>query len=240
MKTTVIALIILAALTASAQTRTFRWDDELCQYTGTYDAKKITLAALQNTLKLSRPGSYSLETNSTVWKFSDIAELDIAALDSEYAQKSAELKALDIVHGPYWEALKQKKLLELDQVYRLNQTTMRAYRDQRILLEYKDAPACTTKYANPLISGGDDLLKAWRTVNEDSRQKNADPERLRKIFEDQFSSENKMRFALIDVMTFGWSNCANALIDYVSYDGTHEQEFKKLFKRTKTLSCDEP
>ena len=241
MKTTIIIVLLLISVTASAQTRTFRWETELCRSTGIFDAKKVTGKKLRNTLKLSQTaGWYPLETNTTARNIADIAKLGVDALDREYAQKSGELRSLDIVDVPYWQTFRERKLRELEQAYRLRRTSMRAYQDQKILLEYKDAPACTVKYANPMISGGEELLGAWRMLNEESRKKNGDPERVRRIYEEHLGSPDKMRFALIEVMTFGWTNCANALIDYISGDETPEKEFKKLFKRTRTIRCDGP
>ena len=60
------------------------------------------------------------------------------------------------------------------------------------------------------------------------------------VYEQQLASPDKLNFALVEVMTFGWSNCANALIPSVEYDGTQDKEFKKLFKSVKKVSCDEP
>lgn len=240
MKTITIFVLLFAAVTAAAQSRNFRWQDELCTYQGTYNAGKVSLLRLQNTLKLARPGSYSLSRDSTVWKYEDIARIDIDALDREYNKTAAELKALDVVQTSYWLEFKARKLAELEQVYRLERITMRGYKDPKALLEYDGAPACKTKFAKPMIEGGDALIDSWRSVNEDSRAKNSDPERLKRIFENQLRSPERLRFALLEVMAFGWSNCANDLIEYVLYDGTPEAEFKKLFTRVRTISCDEP
>src|SRR5206468_2629649 len=143
-------LVLFLGLTVAAQTRTFRWDDELCTYSGTYDSKAFTAVQLANTLKLSQTaGSLPLSTNAAAFKYSDIATLDVAALDREYAQKLAELKALDIVPAPYWQQFRERKLRELEQVYRLERVTMLGYRDPKELLGYTNAPACTTKYVQP-------------------------------------------------------------------------------------------
>ena len=238
--TLIIVLLITGVLAADAQTRTFRWQDELCTYEGTYNSGKVSLAQLKNTLKLAQPGSYSLERNSTVWKFEDIEKLNVTALDAEFKAKTADLRALQIADTPYWREFKAKKLRELEQVYRLERTTMRGYKDHSTLLEYTAAPACTTRFARPIIAGGDSLIAAWRTVNEESRTKNADPERLKRIFESQLKSPDRLNFALLEVMTFGWSNCANDLIEYIVYDETPPAEYKKLFSKVRTIRCDEP
>ena len=233
-------LLIAGLIPVDAQVRTFRWQDELCTYEGTYNASKISLVTLKNTLKLARPESYSLDRNSTVWKYEDIAKLDVAALDAEFGAKNAELKKLQIAATPYWQEFKEKKLRELEQVHRLERTTMRGYKDPSTLLEYTAAPACTTRFARPIIAGGDTLIDAWRGVNEESRTKNADPGRLKRIFENQLRSPDRLKFALLEVMSFGWSNCANGLIEYIVYDETPAAEYKKLFSKVRTIRCDEP
>jgi hypothetical protein len=234
------ALILSCGIVAvDAQNRSFRWADEACSYIATYDGTKHTLIELNNTLKLSRPGSYRLETNTTVWKFADMARLDVPALDREYKQKQAELTNLKIVNVPYWREFRRKKLVELEKVYGLERATMLGYKDRKALLGCTDAPECTTRFAEPLIAGGERLLTVWREVNEDSRKKNADPDRLRRIFDQQFRSPEQMNYALLEVMAFGWGNCANETIPYIEYDGTPQTEFEKLFVSVKRR-CDEP
>src|SRR3954471_13697114 len=116
---TVLVIIAFTATSAFGQTSTFRWTQESCRYSGVYDPKKVSLAELQNTLKLALPGSYNLETNTTVWKYDDIDRLDVTALDREYKQKSSDLAALKIIKSDYWEDFRKRKLHELDQVYTL-------------------------------------------------------------------------------------------------------------------------
>ncbi len=209
MKTLIIALLFAAATVSTLAQRpaVLRWEDEMCEYSGKFDPKLHTAARLRNTLKLSLPGSYLLETNTTAWSYSDIAKLDVGALDAEYKRKSAELKALDIVNVPYWQEFKRRKLSELEQVYNFERTSMLGYSDPSKLLGYTTSSACVARYAKPLILGGDRLLAAWLNVNVESRKNNSDPDRLKRIFEQQLRSPDKMKFALIEVMNFGWSNC---------------------------------
>lgn len=239
---TLIAIIAVAPLTtAAAQVKKFRWTTELCEFEGTYDARKYSEAELRNTLKLfALGGEFRLNTEATVWKFEDIARLDVAALDREYNRVMGELKNLKIARSPYFENLRQKKLKEVEQVYRLSRTTMQAYTNPAVIGEYKSAAACVAKFAAPLANGGADLLGIWRAVNEDSRKKNGDPARLERIFNEQMNSADREKYARVEVMSFGWWNCANESIEYVEHDGTPEKQFDKLFSRVKTISCDEP
>jgi len=240
MKILLIAILVLCQTAAYGQTKKFLWTTELCEFEGTYDAKKYTEAQLKNTLKLSAVGSFDIETEATVWKYEEIKKLNVAALDKEYESKSTALKKLDIVKSAYWESIRARKLKELKQVYELSRLTMLGYTEPAKLKEAAFAEACVVKFANPLINGGDELLTTWRTVNEDTRRNNGDSERIKKIFEAEYDSRDRYKYAQVEVMSFGFWNCANALIEREEYDGTHEEEFKKLFKQTKTVACDEP
>jgi hypothetical protein len=239
MKKLLVAIILLSAVFASAQSSRFKWDTELCEFEGTYDTRKYTAAQLKYTRRLLRP-DFSLQTEATPWEISGVKSLDVAALDKEYAAKTAELKNLNIVKTPFWESLKQKHLEELEQVYRLKRTTMAAFQKPVVLREYKGVEACLKNFGEPLIAGGESLLTAWRKVNEESRRRNSDPNRLMRIFNEQMKSPDKMRYAQLEVMTFGWWNCANNSVARVAYDESLEKEFRKLLTRVRTISCDEP
>lgn len=236
----IIILILSNALAAAAQTKKFRWTTELCEYEGTYDASRYTENQLKHTYLLFFGGDFHLQADATAWKYEDIKKLSLGALSKEYTTKSNILRGLDIVKIPYWQTLRQNKLKEMQQVYNLSRITIEAYENPARLKEYKPAASCVKTYADPLINGGDALLITWRQVNEASRQKNADPARLRRIFEAQYNSPDKYQHAQIEVMQFGWWNCANALIDRVEQNDDPEKNFKKLFRRVRTIGCDEP
>ena len=238
----ILILISLSCAAASAQIRTLRWNTEFCEFSGTYNSKKHTAVQLQNTLKLLLPGEFALNFGATVWRYEDIGALNPAELDRQYAEVTDKLKSLKIVKSPYWEAVRQNKLREIEQVYRLSWVTIRAYAKPAVLRDYNEAETCRAAFAEPLIAGGDLLLRSWRKVNEESRARNADPDRLRRIFDQQNASADRLKFARVEVMSFGWWNCANNFIEYE--DGmagvSHEREFKKLFIRVRTIQCDEP
>ena len=242
MRILLLALIIFAAASASfAQLRTFKWDDEMCSFTGTYDSKRYTEKQLRNTARLISFGQFDIEYFTHVFKYADIEALDVSKLDAEYSRKSTELKALELVPGQFWETVRKRKLTEMDQAYRHRKAKTLAYRDPTVLRTYDHAPACNAKYVEPLIAGGDSLYKVWLEVNIEGRKRNADPDRVRRDFEAQMASPDRAKFAFVEVMAFGWGNCANALIEYdtTGQDGSYLKQFKKLFIRVRE-TCEEP
>ncbi len=242
MKKIIFTLSILAcASTLSAQARTFKWDDMMCSFTGTYDSKRYSERQLRNTARLITMGEFDIGYFTEVFKYDDIAKLDVTKLDEEYKRKSAELKSLELVPGAYWESIRQRKLKEMDQVFAQRRVKTLAYADPTALRTYDGAPTCKAKYVEPLIAGGDSLYKVWLDVNVESRKQNADPERLRRKFEAEMASPDRDKFAFVEVMAFGWGNCSNALLPYdtAGQDGSYLRQFKKLFARVKE-SCEEP
>lgn len=240
MKIILIAILMLCQTAVYAQTKQLRWTNDLCEFEGSYDAKKYTDAQLKNTLELFASGNFNIQTEAPVWRYEDIQKLSVAALDKQYQSKYNTLENLDIVKSPYWKSLRTRKLKELKQVYALSRVTMLGYSEPAKLKEATFADSCVVKYANPLINGGDELLTTWKAVNENTRRRNGDPERIKKIFQAEYDSPDRLKFARVEVMSFGFWNCASEFIERVSDAVSHEEEFKKLFKKTRTIECDEP
>ena len=234
-------IVIFSSVNVSSQTKKIKWQSELCEFEGTYDSSKYTETELKNTQEfLATIGMIPLFTDATVGKYEDIKNLSLEELDKEYKERSEALKNLDLVEGEYWEMLRQKKLNEMNQAYYLKRLTIQGYANPTILREYKGAENCTINYAEPLIAGGDSLIGAWRKVNLDSQKNNGSPATLQKRFDRQNASPDRLKFARIEVMRFGWWNCINQTIPYVEYDEKQRENFEKLFKNIKTVYCDEP
>lgn len=242
MKTRILLTLILM-LTASeafAQMKVFKWGNDLCAFQSTYNARKYTVRQLEDTRKLLYLDFFPSTIDPTPPKIADIKNLRVETLDAEYKKRTDELKNLNIVKTAYWEALRRKHLRELEQVYQLSRASILGYENPARLKDVKFAGACVQKYAEPLINGDDDLLVAWLSVNEDSRERNVSPERVKRIYEQEYNSPERMQYARNEVMTYGWWNCVNALIDRDQDENRHEKEFRKLFVKTKEIDCDEP
>lgn len=243
MKLLISSILLFSVLTVSAQVRTFKWSDELCDYSGTYNARKYTETQLKNTHRLLSHGELRLDTfNATAWKYEDIAKMDVAALDLKYKSLIDELEHLEYVSTPFTDSVRQARIAETRQLYQLARTTMTAYTDPTALRRYKGADACKLKFGEPIIAGGESLITAWRKVNLESQTKNADPARLQRRWQQENASPDRFKFALIETMSFGWWNCANQEIKYAdsSFSEREDKEFRKLFIRVRTLRCDEP
>jgi hypothetical protein len=241
----VIALIIVSfcIVSVSAQTSTFKWSDEFCEFSGTYNSKKYSEKQLRNTRRLLSHSDLRLDSvGATVWKYEDISKIDVAALETKYKALINELEHLEHVSTPFTDSVRNARLAETRQLYQLIRTTMTAYTDPKAIRNYKGAEACKLNYGEPIISGGDSLIAAWRKVNLDSQSRNSSPERLQQRWDSENASPDRLKFALVETMSFGWWNCANAEIKYAdeSLGEKFDREFKKLFIRVRTIRCDDP
>lgn len=243
MKVVALIIVAIAFTSASAQVRTFKWTDELCEYSGTYDSRKYSEAKLRNTHRLLSGHDLQLSSvGSTVWKFEDIGKLDPKEVETRYNELINELEHLEYVSTPFTDAVLTSRLKETRQLYQLIRTTMAAYMQPTVIRNYQGADACKLNYGEPIIAGGEALIAAWKRVNLDSQSRNGDPARLQRRWDQENASPDRLKFALVETMSFGWWNCANQEIKYSSeeFGSNADKEFKKLFTRVRTIRCDEP
>lgn len=215
----------------------------MCEYEGTYDSKKYTEKQLNDTKRLYYDSDLTLSSvGATAWNYDDIAKMDLADLDARYKNIKAELASLDYIKNANTNKRLADRLKEVEQVYALARTTMRAYTEPEVIRSFKGSETCKKDFGEPIIAGGESLLAAWKHVNENSRSRNGDPNRLKARFESQMASPDRLKFALVETMAFGWWNCVNQSIEYSNpnFNENSEMEFTKLFKTVKTIACDEP
>lgn len=234
--------LLLANYTASAQIKKYRWDEEFCTFEGTYNARNYTTAQLKNTLRLWTTQDFDLDDmKATAFKIENIPNLTpVADLEADFRRKTDALQKLDIVKTPYWSEFKRRKLKSLEQQLALARSAVLAYTQPNELKKLTFADKCVQRFADPLIAGGDDLLNLWRTVNEDSRRKNADPDRVRSEFEEQMASPDRIKYAQVETITFGWWNCVNEYVDRGDDYEVMAKNYRKLFTKVREIRCDEP
>ncbi|HUF05620.1 MAG TPA: hypothetical protein VMM38_15780 [Aridibacter sp.] len=234
-------LIIAMAPAALAQSATFEWQDSFCLYRGNFDSSKVSEVRLRDTRTLIDFGiGLPLQTGQTVFDVNDLGKLDVDALDTEYRTVRKRLETLQPVDNDYFRELKKRHLKTLDASYRLKRVTLLAHTEPITLVFANDREECFAKWARPVIEGGQSLLDTWRMLTDEQKQRNASPEGVEARYRSRYNSAQRDKWALVDVLGFGWWNCVNESIPYVDNDGAADEEFKKLFTEVETVECDEP
>lgn len=222
----------------SDTTAVFIWATELCENTGTYDPKKYSKEQLKNTYDLWFTFSgIALETNSNAHFIEEINQLSVSKLTSEYLTKKTDYNR-EIIPSSFWNKIKTERLQELEDEYELKKISIEAYTKPSILLNNRFSKFCN-EYAQVLSSNDTiKLLKAWKNLVENQKSKNGAPEKFMEKYNEKYNSKDRLIYAKIELMTFGWWNCGNSTIRRLNDDGSMEKEFNKIFINIKT-ECDE-
>jgi len=226
------------------QPETFAFVTELCDHKGYFDAGKYSREEIEGTYKLwFQMGASSLDTPS-VFDLEDLEEvrrdknLILEKLDQDFAANKKILENLKIVNIPYWQNIKKRHYIELHQEYEKEKIQIASYSDPSVLIKNTFTGNCKN-FAKALNATEDEMIAEWRKMREEMSKRNGDPERIMTEFENHLNSSDRKDYAMIDLITFGWGNCANREIERPLHDEKMNNEFNSLFIKVDS-ECDEP
>lgn len=219
----------------------FNFGTELCDNKGYFDSNTYSQKDLEDTYKLWFELSGSLLDTPFVHNLKDLHEIRnnkdqiLAKLDKDFADKKAQIMNLKVVNIPYWQDIKKKSYEALVQSYGMEKIQIMAYSDPSILLKNNTCP----NFTKALNSTDEQMFAEWKKLRESMSKNNSDPQRIINQFNEQLNSADRRDYAIIDLITFGWGNCANDKVQRVSRDEKMNNEFNALFIKIDS-ECDEP
>jgi hypothetical protein len=221
--------------------QTFTWEDDVCENTGTFPAGAYTQRQLRDTYQLVT--GFQLTTTVVPFRlnhYNDAFFSEAARhLTHEHDSLVARLRGLQVVPTPYWQKIKRLRELELAEEYALDHATLEGYFHPSSWLSNAYYAQCT-EYATALASTDSAVvIPAWRKLVDEQKVNNSIPESLEADFKAQLASPKRMRHAKAALMTFGWSNCANAQRKYSGLTDKYPlpDEFTKLFTHVEQNNC---
>jgi hypothetical protein len=217
---------------------TFTWQDEACENVGSYRAGAYTEQQLRATYHLvDFPG---VLTHTTVFRLEEYTDAHFAKagrdLRREYDSLATGLRQADVVPTAFWRQIQQLRLRELDENYQLARFALAGYHTPASLLHNAYSSSCR-QYAEALASTDTAVvLHAWRQLIDEQKRHNGAPELLEERFIQEAASPDRLRYAKLQLMTFGWYNCA---ISHTKYSDLHDryqlqQRYHQLFKSVKS------
>jgi hypothetical protein len=229
-----------ASLVEKDSVGVFKWESELCEHENTFNTRLYNLEELKGTLNLlNMVGSLMLEINGTAFNPDQIEDLDtLEELDLEYQKKKKALQNLKIVNEPFWKEVKKKMLQEMKDEYDLVRIGIQAYTDPNALKGNRFSNVCPDIVA--ALTGKDTLLfiSTWKALVVEQCKSNGSPEYLMKKFDEENSDPNRMMYARVRLITFGWHNRVNGTIPNLVHDEKLNDKFDQLFMKTHA-ECDE-
>lgn len=219
--------------------KVFTWYEELCEYTGKYDPAIVTENQLKNSYELGFFSSrFSIQTKTTAYtQIKEIDELNVDSLISECTRKLSDLKNLEVLPSKYWQDLKEQKILELTKEFELHKLSMLSYKYPDTLRSTENPSECE-KYIDALVQGGDTLLKVWSELQIELSEKYGNNESANKRFKENYDSPDRLIYARMDVLNYGWWNCVIQTIPRTKNENFHN-EFIKYFIDIHE-ECDDP
>lgn len=227
--------------TALPKQELFQFVTELCDNKGYFDSNTYSREEIEGTYKLWFELGGSLLDTPFVHNLKDLTEVKnnqnkiLAKLDKDFAERKAQIQNLKVVNTPYWQDIKKKSNEELIQSYEKLKIQIQAYSNPAVLLKNDKCK----NFSKALNSNDEQMFAEWRKLREEMSKTNGDPQRIMDEFNEQLSSSDNKDYAIIDLITFGWGNCANDKIQRVSHDEKMNNEFNALFIKIDS-ECDEP
>jgi len=221
--------------------QTFTWQDEVCENTGTFAVGAYTQRQLRDTYQVIT--GFQLSTTVVPFQLNHYNDAFFSAaarhLTHEHDSLAARLHGLQVVPTPYWQKIKRLRELELAEEYALDRATLEGYFHPTSWLSNAYYAHCA-EYATALASTDSAVvIPAWRKLVDAQKVDNGIPEILEADFKAQLASPERMRYAKVDLMTFGWSNCANAQRKYNDLSSHYplQDDFAKLFTHVEQANC---
>ncbi|GAB3704936.1 hypothetical protein GCM10027592_36830 [Spirosoma flavus] len=223
---------------APKDTAIFAWATELCDFQSTYNPTQYTKQQLENTHALWLDNWY-LEAPAVATTPDELTSLNLDSLRRDYEQMREHLNKHTPVDVPFWQQLKQQRIRAMDSEYTLKKLAISAYQNPALLRKSK-YDAVGSVYVEALISGDTTaLLKAWKRLNEEQKKASGLPEKLEDAFQEKYKASDRLLFAKVELMAYGWWNHVRQSVPYVEVNQRMETEFKKLFNENKA-TCSEP
>lgn len=222
----------------------FNFSSELCDNKGHFDSGKYSKEELEDTYKLwfqmggvllSTPSVFNLNSLQKVRTEKD--EI-LTQLDKDFASQKKVLENLKVVKDPYWEHIKTQKLQELLDEYEFRKTEIQAFSNPSILINNRLSKGCEN-FIKALNSDETQMIEEWRKLREEMSKRNGNPKRIMDEFEEHLHSPDKKDYAIVDLITFGWGNCANEDVKRTEHDEKMNDKFNSLFIKIDS-ECDEP
>jgi len=229
---------ILFGVNAYPQSSVFNYWTELCDCSAKFDSTKITREQLQNTFDYLWWAPL-IDSDATAWTLDQIDDLSMDELQKECAERINKLQTLDFVDDEFWNRLKNERITYYNSTCRLREYTILAYSNPDTLLSYDLVDSTCIYYRDALIAGGQKMIEAWIKLNELQKRINGDPDNLQRKFDEKFNASNKLEFARLEIMKFGWWNSANHRIPHINTSYNFAEEFERLLTGIE-CECDEP
>ena len=218
----------------------FKWQNDMCEVTGYFLSDQQDSIQLRNILEILNKLNYAFMSKVNVFRPQDIKNIDINELTKEYQDILNYVESHPVIDDTFWKEWIETEKKNLKMRYDLTKMKGEAFKSPSVLLnnKYIEKDSKCNKYASALNADEETLYKVWEEWVHETKVNNGDPESYVQRFHNEFNSDDRLAYAYINLINFGWWNCVNQYINYPDNELLNK-EFEKLFIRTE-YECEEP
>jgi len=209
------------------QSDMFEWDEGLTYYTGKFDTTEYSIEEIETIYNYLHSPSSEMLTVGNIWKIEQIDTATTSPIDKYYNKTLTTLESMRIPEGEFWDSLLVSRKRELFEVSQDNRLFILALHDPQVLNDYYQEECADEIIA--LTADSTTLLLEWRKLIDRQKLNNGYPENLERKYQMQLASLDRLKYARLDIMKYGWGNCMNQFIYYHQDYIRIEEEFQKLF-----------
>lgn len=222
-----IVVLTLFPFLSSGQTDMYGWDEGMTFYTGKFDTTNFSLEEIDKIYNYLHSPSSEMFTVGNVWKVEQMDTATTTSIDTYYKRSLHVLETMRVPKGAYWDSLLFLRKRELFEVCKDNRLFVLALKDPSVLYQNQQEE-CLVEI-DALNGDSTDLINAWIDLKERQKLNNCCPDNVERIFKNRYNSSDRLKYARLQLMIYGWGNCANQFIYYYTDYRRVEQEFQKLF-----------
>lgn len=229
MKRLLIITTLLASLTCWSQNNVYEWREEMTNCKGWYDTTEYSYGQLDSIHLYLMNWPSEISGAGNVWEIDQIDSISTKELDDYFTQRMHLYYSINLPEGAFWDSLSMCRKKELKSLYAAHSEFLKGFQNPEFLLD-PTHPDCE-KYAIILNGNDETILSEWKTLIEKMKKNNGYPDLLEAEYQSQLNSPQKIKYARLDLMKYGWWNCRNQYIYYHEDYLRIKKEFEKLFIR---------
>ena len=217
------------------------WFTETDQFTGTFNPKLYTKKQIEDTEKLcvGHFGSYNktgLHESEGVLDATEIRTKTALDILNDRNENKTKIENLALIQQKFWIELKDKKLKEVEDEFRLQEIVLKAYTNPTVLLDNEFAKLCPEFVAIANTSDTTKLLESWERLFEG---KEYGDKNIHNFYTKYKTQVDRYLNARADIITFGYWHCTCEKLAISNGNNSLEElnklveEFNKLFVEIK-------
>lgn len=222
-----IFIFVLLPFMSIGQSDMFEWGEGLTYYTGKFDTTEYSLEEIETIYNYLYSPSSEMLTVGNIWKIEQMDTATTTPIDNYYKNTFHFLETMRVPEGEFWDSLLLLRKREHYEVCNIKRLFILAIKDPQILFQHYHVE-CSSEI-KALNGDSTSLLNAWYELKERQKLNNCCPENVEKEYLSKYNSNNRLKHARLELMTYGWWNCMNQFVYHHTDYARIEDEFQKLF-----------